>query len=193
MGRPTHEAPTRAYTHKHTQTHTNRHEHTDEHTQTHKQTRTNTQRGPTKYGAGSRPRRGCFYMCREPRTHQAANAGECRAAQSRQARPEEAQGAELAHCQGGTLIICCPAEFVIRFGERLLRTRRVGRPGWRRPLGRCPLGRTAPRRDPVVPGCWSVGRRRGGFHDHRYPVRPGGTGRRPGRERGCWPFAVAER
>ena len=36
MGRPTHEAPTREYTHKHTQT------------------QTNAQRGPTKYGAGSR-------------------------------------------------------------------------------------------------------------------------------------------
>ena len=34
MGRPTHEAPTREYTHKHTQT------------------QTNAQRGPTKYGAG---------------------------------------------------------------------------------------------------------------------------------------------
>ena len=35
MGRPTHEAPTREYTHKHTQA------------------QTNAQRGPTKYGAGS--------------------------------------------------------------------------------------------------------------------------------------------
>ena len=35
-GRPTHEAPTREYTHTHTQT------------------QTNAQRGPTKYGAGSR-------------------------------------------------------------------------------------------------------------------------------------------
>eukprot|EP00964_Phaeocystis_antarctica_P058822 scaffold34897_cov59-Phaeocystis_antarctica.AAC.5 len=33
-----------------------------------------------------------------------ASSWECRAAHSRQARPEEAQGAELGRCQGGALL-----------------------------------------------------------------------------------------
>ena len=53
-----------------------------------------------------------------------------------------------------------PAEVLVGLLIGLPRhTRRGSRPGWRtRPLGRSPLGRTAPRKDPVVLECW--GRRR---------------------------------
>ena len=87
MGRPTHEAPTREYTHKHTQT------------------QTNAQRGPTKYGAGSR--RGAALLIREGRLAPT---------------PSELHlGRDLPRRRDGKLIMCIYAPKGVMFGRRVNR------------------------------------------------------------------------